>query len=254
MKIRSLVLLSLVVFPLFAVNAERVLIPLVYRGNGRFGSSWWTTVEAWNPGVRPWSSAGVAFIVPCPIPEGCVVHELPDGASGNLVTPNWAEIRAPHGLLLSLPDDEDCRPVLSARLYWAPSGQDGWVELPVPLEREFRSTPLRFPLVPFTGVGRTTLRIYALDLHGPLSLRVFVDGAQGYGVPTQKRIILQPSTSPELYPAYGELSLDDFGGPYGGWINITVGANEDQTLQSKIWAFISITSNDSNDVKILPPR
>jgi len=252
MKIRSLFLLSLVVSPFVAANAERVLIPIAYHGHGRFGSYWATGITAWNTGDRPLSVAGVKFIVSssCGIPEGCLVDELPVGETGDVVTANWNYIQAPHGLLLSLPDDEDGRPVLLTRLYWDPHWDD-WADLPVPLEREFRSTLLRFPLVPLEGSTRTTLRIYALDLHSPLSLRVFAEPAGGYGGTVEKTIILQPSTSPERYPSYGELALANAG---GGPYNITVGPEEDQTLQAKVWAFISITRNDSNAVKIMTPR
>jgi hypothetical protein len=154
---------------------------------------------------------------------------------------------------VNLPEDRFERPALTTIVQWSPFTAPTGVELPMPTEDEFR-LPLRFPHVPITGDFRVLLRLYALDLEEPLSVRLFATDVNGPTILAERSITLDPSSDPLLYPAYGELPLHTLpSSPGNGFLNIQIGPELHQP-NPKVWAFITVTKNFAPDVRVITPH
>jgi hypothetical protein len=250
-----LVLAAVLSPPLLAHDLERVVVPVAYSGPGGYGAFWVTAVGAWNRTSTPWATPGVTFIESCPIPEGCETEELGTGRSGSLQIVNTNGFQAPQGFILYVPSESDMAPALWARFSALPSGPLFGVELPLPHEDDFRSSRLRFPSVPIIGSFRTLLRVYGLDVHEPVTVRVIVPSNNGAPPVSEQSLVLRPSTSPEIFPSYSELALhDSLSDVSAAFLDIEVVPEVGETNPAKIWAFISVTAFPSNEALIITPR
>ena len=243
---------------------ERLLVPVAYQGGGAFGSSWSTVVGGLNRAQVPWRSPEVGFLVSCvPVPEPCFVDELPPMRAGMIVTNEFEDgLNAPTGLILYLPEGQN-----GGASVWARFGEESTAsgpladEMPTPRESDFTTDTIFLPLVTVGAAPvRTTLRIY--DIDGVREVRVRVRARTAFGGPGQEQTVSttvrpqQPVGSvPIVRPGYAELSLTSAFGQRFGVADIEI-IQEDTppNARARLWAFITITSNATNEVGIVTPR
>lgn len=262
MKTSGLLLTFFFAFSPGAVaSPSPVLIPTMYNGPGAFGSRWSTLLVLNNHDSEAFSSPGVSFGILCAIPEGCTSADVPPGAFGTIATP-----LPPNGLLLYLPS-ADTPVSFVARFAATPrSAVAGGSELPVVREQEFTTRALQLPYIPLqprTNPLRTALRIYAPDAQPGTSVSVELrswttpDGPPQYAkivsvdAPTQ-------TITPPIYPGYAQVTLQDAfpGAVHDGAIwNVTVTPQPlDATTTPRIWAFVTVTDNVTQEVTVQRPQ
>ena len=244
-----------------ASAASPVLIPTLYAGPGAFGTRWNTAVVLNNHTTADFRSPGVTFGIICFIPEGCRSDTIPAGGFGDIASPHAA-----NGLLLYLPDDQTD---ISFMARFAASPRNtlaGGTELPVVREREFSRRALHLPYVPVSWEGtplRTTLRIYGPDVQPGTAVRVELRSWTDLeGQPIASKVVelgipSQPAAG-TIYPAFAQLNLqDDFGPAVSAAVyhNVTV---VPLPLPSgelpRIWAFLTITNDVTQEVTVQRPQ
>lgn len=266
MIVRLVLLLTITAAAFGQPRLSPILIPVLYNGPGAYGSHWWTTVIVNNHAPRDFSSPGVLFriVVRCGIPEGCPSTAVPAGEFGEVLAPQSA-----HGLLLYAPEDIAGDLAFHSRFG---SGFTGDIatssELPLVREPEFIRGPVRLPYVALHGTEtaiRSTLRIYAPDAQPGTAVRVELrPWHEPSAPPTVERTVHltvpagQPDARLPLCPAYAQLALQQefpLEVTRSGSVNITV---IPLPLSSgeipRIWAFISTTENETQEVVIQTPQ
>ena len=247
-----------------ASNARtKILVPTLYNGPGAFGSDWWSSLIVNNHSGRPFSSPGVGFMIQCAIPEGCFSQEVPPGEFGRVTSPLPAA-----GLLLH-PSAEIARNLaFQARFGSGDMSVGTSSELPLVRESEFSIHPIRLPAVAIHDSRppvRSTLRIYGPDAQPGASVRVEVRhwfDPSGPVIAARTLTLTIPPSPPgvdvPIYPAYADLALQqEFPIEIVGGItfNITVVPLPLPTGEvPRIWAFVSITENDTQRVAIQRPQ
>jgi hypothetical protein len=259
-KIAAALSCALVTGVVFAATPSPVLIPTLYSGPGALGSRWFSSVVVNNHEPTSFKSPGVIFDVLCPIPEGCTSDEIGPGEFGAIESPLPA-----NGLLLYLPS-ESAHIAFMARLAASPRNSlYGGTELPVVREHEFTSGRVELPYVPIQGTSplRTTLRIYAPDAQAGTFVRVelrdwtSLQGAPKFATTVALNAPPQPTTVP-IYPGFAQLTLQDVfpaAALSASSYNVSVVPLPfDSTSTPRIWAFISITNNATQEVTIQRPQ
>jgi hypothetical protein len=206
----------------------------------------------------PFSSPGVFFGTLCPIPEGCTTNNVPGGQFGSIRSPHPA-----NGLLLYLPS-EDAPVVFVARFGASPRNTlDQGTELPIVHESSFSRTPIHLPYVPLHGDFRTTLRIYAPDAEAGTTVRVELRSWTAPTVaPVEAKIVALPAppqpTLQPIFPGYAQLDLrGEFPQTFGmaGNCNVTiVPLPRDSGALPRIWAFVTITDNVTQEATLQRPQ
>lgn len=244
-------------------GVSTILVPTLYNGPGAFGSTWWSSVVVNNHSPLPFSSPGVEFIIQCPIPEGCFSEEVPAGEFGGLIAP-----RPAGGLLLYAPAEVAENLAFQARFGQGNSAVTNGAELPLVREREFKRGEIHLPSVQLHLTQlpvRTTLRVYGVDALPGTTVRIDVRSWHVVtgGVRASKIVSLHVPESPAgssrpIYPAYAQIALQQefpFESLLGSAFNITI---VPLPLESgevpRIWAFLSTTSNVSQQVEIQQPQ
>jgi len=244
-----------------ASAASPVLIPTLYAGPGAFGTRWNTAVVLNNHTTADFRSPGVTFGVLCVIPEGCTSDTIPAGAFGSIAAPYAA-----NGLLLYLPDEQTDISFM-ARIAASPRGTlTGGTELPVVRERDFSRRALQLPYVPvlFDGTPlRTMLRIYGPDVQPGTAVRVelrFWTDLEGQPIVSkvvELGIPSQPAAG-TIYPAFAQLNLQN---DFGTAVSVSVFHNVTVVplpLPSgelpRIWAFLTITNDVTQEVTVQRPQ
>ena len=255
---RALFVLLALFSTLFATGAAvaqpttPVLIPTFYNGPGQFGSQWRTEVIVVNGMEHNVDGRGVRFNITCPIPEGCESDRVPPKERGYVTGPESAR-----GLLLHLPADGADRVGFTA--HFGEGDRRSYV-LPIVRERDFRTDAFGMADVPFNGPFRSTLRIYSPD---PLDEQYVIVRAipshTPFAVPTAVQVITLESdipTSLPLRPAFAQLVLQrDFPQITSGTMRIEI--EPVPRLDGRIprlWAFVTVTFNDRNDVVVIVPQ
>jgi hypothetical protein len=232
--------LSLAV-PAFAADYEKILLPIkpsvvmcgydsryetqlvVYNGNER-------TVE----GVAPDTSALVqGEVAHVPVPQFVYI---PKADAANMQ------------LSLLVESSDRSKPEMRS-----------FTELPIVRESEFRAGKLQFPGVRIDENFRQTLRIYGLDGMKAVDVRVRVfPMGSDHPLDYQRMVYtLYPyeqgftSEGLELVPTFNmECDLSKYYAP-GQQVRVVV---EPLTPGAKIWAFISVTSNETQHFYTVLPR
>lgn len=220
---------------------ERVLIPVIFNGPGAFGSNWVTelslihtsgyTMEPWRP------VAGLAAI---PSSKAIVF------GSGD----------APNGLFLVVPRQVSPTLTLHAAVRDTSRGDSEWAtEIPVVRESQFSRTPVQLLDIPIDPHFRTMLRVYSPTLDPSGSLRVHVTL---YALDTGSVIrstFLTLSNAPGCndalscaeHPSFAALS-DLTSGLLPGRARIQLEAFV------PLWAFATVTNNDTQRVTVVSPQ
>jgi hypothetical protein len=206
---------------------ERVLIPVLFKGPGAFGSQWETEAVMTNVSV---------------------LGALPNVSAA--LRPNtslWTLFGdRPTGLLLFVPRGSDARFANHIRDVSRDATQWG-TEVPVVRESDTQ-TAIVLPNVPFDRRYRLQLRIYGIDgmgtrLHlwsGTIQKEVELRG------PCEAR----PCNSNQ--PAYASADLGQLFPAQTGKQTITISQGGYQPL--RIWAFVTVTNNETQHVTVISPQ
>ena len=214
---------------------ERILVPVIFQGEGAFGSRWETNVVMRNYSQDPVQS----------IPSAA--RPLPVIGGGAPISVSAAFGNRPAGVVLFVPRGSDVGFTSHIRDVSRDASQWG-TEMPVVRERDTRET-IVFSNVPFDPRYRLQLRIYGIDgVSQPLILSA--------GPPAYRQVELRgpctetPCNSSE--PAYASLDLSAVFPPLGFPNSIIVQQQLDQPR--RLWAFITVTNNDTQHVTVISPQ
>lgn len=216
---------------------ERVLIPVFFNGPGAFGSQWATEVVMVNRSPRPlrWLPRVSGSLPPIPADATVSLEGI-----GNHLT----------GLVLFLPRGYDVRFAAVFRDVSREASQWG-TELPIVREDEFEPT-VTLPNVPFDPRYRLQLRIYGIDGH---SFRVHVAPSSSE---SREITVAGACTRPNepcnsRQPAFASVDLGAAFPQLAGRQQIRISpATFDFTR--KIWAFVTVTNNETQQVTVMTPQ
>jgi hypothetical protein len=222
--------------PAAAVNEslfERFLVPVSLNANGAHGSVWRTDVSMMHP-------ARVSTNL-VPLTPGEPV-ELTDGAIPN----------DDRGFFIIVPRQRADDLVFSAFIRDVSREDDRFgTELPIVRQRDFRAGAIDFLNLPIGAKFRSALRIYALEKN--------IEGVSAYLTASDdisggfSRVELQGSDDRDR-PAYGivsDLQRTDYPGrlPEGRYRLRISGP-----LSVRIWAMVTVTNNETQEVTIITPQ
>lgn len=251
MRHTVLALALLTALPLLAQTTP-VLIPTFYNGSGQFGSQWFTNVWVVNGMEENLAGRGIEFTISCPIPEGCLSSDVPVKQYGAVSGP-----QSDRGLLLHLPADAAHLVEFSAHFG---EGNRRAYELPIVRESDFRQDRFGMPVVPFHGDFRSTLRIYSPDPLVDQQVIVRLIPAHAPFIdPEATRIVtlgVEIPTALPIRPAFAQISLQrEFPQIMSGAMRIDLESvpRLDGRIP-RIWAFVTVTFNDRNDVIVITPQ
>jgi hypothetical protein len=258
MRILLCFVIASISFQARGVNSERVLIPVAYTGAGAHGSFWNTEIHAINRSTTDWRTPGVTFHLVCPLPIGCFLEALAPDQIG-VLTADDTYLQAPHGMFIYLPEGQPGAVSLWGRVRVSRFFPYGGTDLPLPHEREFQTRPL---LLPFVAVGRgpvrTSLRLYGIDVTRPLTVRVRALRRWIEPLPPAAEVTLQLApggTYGEVFPRYAELDLQAaFAAAGMSFADIEVVADVQPGDLARIWALVSMTNNETNEVTLVTPK
>lgn len=219
---------------------ERVLIPVLFNGPGAFGSQWATEVELLNRTARPlvWLPR-VSESLPA------VAYNATESleSAGNHLA----------GLVLFLPRGYDVRFGAVFRDLSREASQWG-TELPIVREGEFEPTVVLLN-VPFDSRYRLQLRVYGIE---GFTFGARVSASQEGELLTKDLAVQgactvrdEPCNSNQ--PAYGSM---DLGGTFpllAGRVQLTVSAAPFDFTR-RIWAFVTVTNNVTQQVTTITPQ
>ena len=215
---------------------ERVLVPVLYNGPGAFGSQWRTEVDLFNrtPRTLDWLPEVSETLPPVAYNTGATLEEVPNHLTG---------------LVLFLPRGYDVRFGAVFRDVSRDASQWG-TELPIVREGEFQST-IVLPNVPFDPRYRRQLRIYGIEGFS-YGARVFIGEEQrdvGVTGPCSTRD--EPCNSDQ--PAFASVDLGPAFPLLTGKQKITISAAPFDFTR-KIWAFVTVTNNTTQQVTAITPQ
>ncbi|HEY0159984.1 MAG TPA: hypothetical protein VGF28_22045 [Thermoanaerobaculia bacterium] len=252
---RSLFLiLALLLATTVAAQTSPILIPIFYNGPGAAGSEWLTRVQVTNRGSVHLEGHGVEFLrrSGCPIPEGCPI--------GHARRFELSDIEGPESLggLLLHPLAADADLVEVQGQFGEAHRHAHGIELPIARERDFRTTMFGFPTV-ITGPGtRTLLRLYSPDPIAGQRVRIILrpsflpttSFAQAYEV----TLFVPDGTALPLRPAFAQFDLSATSAETRlGSPRVEVVPLETNGRTPRIWGFITITENGTNEVRVMRP-
>lgn len=235
---------------------ERILLPLMFEGPGGFGSLWTTELRIFNKGrfaIDPLNQ----FHIPCQGPYGCP-PQIPANAVLRLGVPEL--LQWSHGYVLAVPREVAGDLSYGLHIRDLSRQAEGWgTEIPVVHESEMSGTVTLLD-VPLDDRYRRTLRIFGLDA---------IDGSEvtltwrdDHGFSAIQNVVLRtlgrcelaaPCWLPE--PAGAILPLEP---PYPGnfepgeRVRLEIAARN--PLGAKIWAMVSITNNETQQVTTITPQ
>ncbi|HYC93159.1 MAG TPA: hypothetical protein VEO54_28400 [Thermoanaerobaculia bacterium] len=214
---------------------ERVLVPVIYNGPGAFGSQWQTDTIMRNFSRFPMES----------LPDVSRPLATLGGEAATSISERFGN-RAT-GLVLFVPRGSDLGFTSHIRDVSRDATQWG-TEMPIVRERDTRET-LVFANVPFDPRYRLQLRIYGIDGVGSPML-LFVAPNAYRQVVTRGPCTAMPCNSNE--PAYASV---DLGQVYTGLTGRQTIAIQQQLDQPRrLWAFITVTNNDTQHVTVISPQ
>ena len=236
-------------FRYYAVDAppmhalfERVLIPVYYNGEGAYGSVWKTSLTVRNSNRHP-----IQFWKPT-----LDLPVVPPISSGDFEVPV-----APGGFFLFIPRESAATTHFGALVRDVTREAEGWgTEVPVVREREF-SDLAELLNVPTDPRYRRMLRIYSSGSAADIA-QVTIYAMDGL-VQSARESVALTSASPcsvgtpclSSHPASAVLDFDAlFPGVVGiGRVGISIGG-----LTEPVWAFLTITNNQTQQVTAVTPK
>lgn len=227
---------------------ERVLVPVLLEGPGAMGSQWATEAELINA-----SAVSLPFIPDVSRP---LATTLGPGASASLDV--FGD--RPSGLVLFLPWSSDVRFGSVIRDLSRDASQWG-TEMPVVRERETTRGSMTLLNVPFDPRYRLNLRLYTIDGHGTaVQVRVSRPGEMH-----ERYTVLHGPCTEEQHeqeqwlpcnssrPGYASVDLARELSTLRGRYRVDIVPA--QTFYThRMWAFVSVTNNDTQHVTLITPQ
>ena len=223
---------------------ERILVPVVYNGPGAHGSMWSTELSMRNAtgyGVTLWRPTRGLPVIPPSRPQ--------------MADPGQSF----SGLFLIAPREASQALHLNLRVRDTSRESNGWgTELPIVRERDFSPEPFELLSVPRDSRYRTTLRIYLLGSY-PAFARVviysMVDGrVMGHGlVPLESG---EPCSGAD--PCNGDKPsfsvINDVAKYFHIPANDAFGIRVEPWGPVALWAFVTVTNNETQHVTVISPQ
>lgn len=262
MRMRKFALGLMAVFAAFSAFAqaepdpadyERVLVPLTTQtSHGQQGSLWTTTLRIFNGDDQPVELIG-------PTSEISLVVD-PEQTETESIAPL---MRGHEGAFLYVPKAQLATTMFSLRVANNAKGNLVGNEIPVVRESEAKGD-LAFIEIPDNSRYRVALRIYGFT-EAPMQVGVKILREDGPTVIRQSTVDLQGivHVNPEpfpLHPAYGVINPFPRPLPFqpGNAPMMRIEITNFHTIVSPppppIWAFISITDNQTGEVTIVEPE
>jgi len=246
---------------------EKVLFPVVIHWlspvEGAHGSSWMSDVRVVNahPTEPVWLSGAYGCFM-CrtriPVPPGITFTIMPN--SGGPIPGPGSFLHVERGKVDHLAFGLRIRDLNGEERSWG-------AEVPVIREREFRSDRVNLMNVPLAPLYRVHLRVYSLEpIEGaevlvrvyaqPESEGVIMGGNnlepdEVLGETTLTLMTANPSIYADLRPGFAELTDLPTGGYSGSSVRVEL-VPMDPDL--RIWGFISVTNNETNDFTVVSPH
>lgn len=227
---------------------ERVLVPVIFSGPGAFGSQWTTqaVVENAGPDEVPLFRTQLELWTTCAIPEGCPMETLPAGQVA-IVRGQW-----PTGRYVYAARGNAFRYSVLVKDLSRQAEALG-TEIPVVREDDWIDGTVHLLNVPSDSRFRTALRVYLegdVDTTTAVPLRIYRMGSNTLLVETHLAI---DSAHNGQIPATNWIAdlTAQLGITPGEPLRIEIG----QTLaRERIWAFASVTNNDTQHVTVISPQ
>ena len=227
---------------------ERVLLPIFAPPvSGSFGSQFYTFFSIWNiagPDIPVFAFAPFpcSFLCPPPPPGPFpIVLKAREGAPASLF-----QFDGNPGRIVFIPKGAFDRLAASLRVAdLSRSNESFGTRIPIVFEREFRSDFLALIDVPMTSKFRNTLRIYSLDPQTSVHIRVIrYDSTK---IHSEFDVDLRDPVD-MFHPSYAEVS--QFGNVPSDNVRIEI----EPRSGKRIWAFDSLTNNDTQQITVVAPR
>ena len=251
-------LLLIIALPAFAQTAEfdKILFPVIsyFPTGGALGSRWVTDVSVLNAGSTPIALSGSFACFTCftapKLPPGVTIRMLPNTQTFLLVEKGRAnDIKA------------------TVRIHdLSRDASTAGAEVPIAREADFSATRIDLLGIPADVRFRRTLRIYSFDpVDADVAIRELVEAEEsilsGITLPvpfadTPKGETVVHLTAPdnrfafwETRPAYAEVT--SLPASTSGTARLEI---RPLTPGARIWAFLSLTNNETQAVTIIMPR
>jgi hypothetical protein len=231
---------------------ERVLFPVNFAGAGAHGSRWTTDIHMHNDGEVEVETVPGIWIDPAspilPIP----LAYIPAGARARYFTSS-----RDGGALFYVPRDLDASLRYTARIVdLSRSTTDLGAEMPL-VRAEDTANTIRLLEVPVEARYRARLRVYDYDLANGRDVLITVRDEHGVvlsyrpltltGIP----VCIDAPCFPDR-PAFAVLDLDQMPELKGhDLVDVTL---ESRTREGRIWAFVSVTNNETQAVTLYTPQ
>jgi hypothetical protein len=230
---------------------ERVLVPIVANGvPGGYGSIWQTMFAGFNP-------TGQIIAIKHTLDEFCAVPPCL-GAPAQPHTTFGNEVLTALGhegeiLFVQVPGAESLQ--FNLRIFDRAHPRAAWgAEVPVVRERQVTGETLHLLNVVLDPVSRAALRVYGINNRAASVLVRATRTDVPFVEPYEFSVILQstPSRAFGTFPSFG-IVPDLSGVVPASWtqsqIRLEIAAPPDE----KIWAFVSITNNETQGITISSP-
>ncbi len=244
-----------------AEDFEKVLLPVVLYGPGARGSVWATRIFAHNSGPQPVDAVHPLFEGNPMCPAVCGCSALATIEPGQTKPVCIAGFSDPMGLIYYPRRSRADNVRFSSRIFdISRSSLNGGTEIPVVRERDFRTDGIVLVDIPMGSTFRTALRVYDPDQHdgGLVRMRIFaVDGETPVAEATVTLSYPIRTIAPDLFPirpafAYAGDLLTAFPA-LGSVSNVRIELRP-ITAGMRIWGFVSITNNDTQQVTVVSPQ
>jgi hypothetical protein len=232
---------------------EAILIPLVFAGDGAFGSFWATDLWVHNDNRYAVTQFNGPFIVAVCVVGPCL-QSISSHTTLKLDSPATVSLY-PHGRVMYVPRSSAAGLHFDLRVHDVKrQGETHGVEIPVVRERDLRAGSFSLLGVPSDAQYRSRLRVYSLDApKGAVTVRL-VTMAKFPFVEVATALLFMDAPTGDT-PAYGDIDLDPLirsaaqPGPYRVQIDPSF-----LTLSPSYWAFVSITNNQTQNVTVVTPQ
>jgi hypothetical protein len=231
---------------------ERILLPILSEPvRGGFGSEFHTSLTVANKGLNATDEASVYGLEPFCILSACIPWNFAnslDVVPGRGILPTDIVLSGKPGRFIYVPKTDMHEIAMNLRVHDVSRATLNFgTEMPIVRDDDFVTDRITLVGVPTAPGFRNTLRIYGL---GPSLVKVTVDGRPPVDV------FVREGEVDVFDPAYALFT--DF--PIGaGSVNVTIDAQVDTgpltpPLQFPIWAFITVTNNETQLITTITPQ
>jgi len=237
---------------------ERVLVPLMFEGPGAFGSQWTTELRIFNGSffsIDPLNR----FNLPCQGPYGCP-PQIPANKVLRLGVPQLGQWQ--HGYVLAVPHEVASDLHYGLHIRDLSRQGEGWgTEIPV-IPASAMTDSVTLLDVPLDDRYRRSLRVYGIDAIDGTKVTLIWhrdSGSQAYEhitLRTLGRCVTEPCWLPE--PAGAVIPLEkpfpQYPEEFQNGDRVRLELRTVAPAGAKIWAFVSLTNNETQQVTTITPQ